>query len=161
MNFTHLIDELSNYPADKIIFVGLGNKARGDDFAGIFFINLLRTKPKFKNSKFINAGKNPENHLAEIINHQPLLVVFVDAANWGGKAGDISFIKSETITNVDFSTHAYSIKLVEKFLLLNIKTEFLYIGIQTKCTELGKEMTEEVSSAIRNFFIEDAKTEKS
>lgn len=161
MNFTRLVNELSKYPINKIVFVGLGNKLRGDDFAGIFFINLLKTKPQFKDSKFITAGKNPENHLAEIVNFKPSLVVFIDAANWGGHPGEISIIKSETITNFDFSTHAYSIKLVEKFLLLNMKTEFLYIGIQTKCTELGKEMTEEVSSTIRNFFTQDAKTETS
>lgn len=160
MNFTHLTDKLSKYSNEKIVFVGLGNKARGDDLAGIFFTNLLQMKFESGKSNFIIAGKNPENYLGEIINFKPQAVVFIDAANWGGKPGEISFLDPAKISNLDFSTHAYSIKLVEKFLLLNAKMDFLYIGIQTKCTDLGKDMSPEVNKAIKEFFIEHEKVEE-
>lgn len=160
MNFTHLVNELSKYHDDKIIFVGLGNKARGDDAAGLLFTNLLKTKPQFKNSKFIIAAKNPENYLGDIINSKPEVVTFIDAANWGGQPGEISILKSNTITNTDFSTHAYSVKLIEKFLLLNAKMDFCYIGIQTKYTDLGKELSREVENAIKEFLNENEKIEK-
>lgn len=160
MNFIHLTNSLSRYTDDKIVFVGLGNDTRGDDLAGIFFTNLLKTKSAFKESYFIIAGKNPENYLGEITSLEPEAVVFVDAADWGGVPGKISLIKSENIANIDFSTHAYSIKLIEKFLLLNNKIDFYYIGIQTKSTELCKEMSLEVISAIKKFFNEDGKAEE-
>lgn len=160
MNFIHLTNSLSRYAKDKILFIGLGNDIRGDDLAGIFFTNLLKTKSAFKESNFIIAGKNPENYLGEITNLKPEAVVFADAASWGGLPGEISLIESENISDIDFSTHAYSIKLVEKFLLLNNRMDFYYIGIQTKSTELCKEMSSEVMSAIKNFFNEDGKAEE-
>lgn len=160
MNFTHLLNRLTKYSNDKIVFVGLGNKARGDDVAGLLFTDILKSKSAFQNSKFVFAGKNPENHLQEIINYNPDAVVFIDAANWGGTPGEIMFLNSDNISNYDFSTHAFSIKLIEKFILLNRKMDFHYIGIQTKSNQLGKDISEEVRKSIIEFFNEDEKSEE-
>lgn len=153
MNFTHLTNKLVKYRNDKIVFVGLGNDARGDDAAGLLFSNMLKTKSAFKNSKFIIAGKSPENYLQEILAYNPETVVFVDAANWGGNPGEISILDADTIANIDISTHTFSIKMVEEFLSLNNKIDFYYIGIQPENIELGKKMSLQVSQAINNFFI--------
>jgi hydrogenase 3 maturation protease len=155
MNFTHLTDRLSKYRNDKIVFVGLGNELRRDDLAGLVFINALKTKAVFNKSKFIIAGKNPENYLQEILESNPEAVVFIDAADWGGEPGDISFLEADSIASGDFSTHAYSIKLLEQFLLLNRQMDFVYIGIQPKTNELGKEMSLQVNQAIKQFFSAD------
>ena len=155
MNFTQLTDKLSKYNSNKIAFVGLGNELRGDDLAGLVFIDALKTKTVFNKSKFIIAGKNPENYLQEILISNPEAVVFIDAADWGGEPGDISFLEADTIASGDFSTHAYSIKLLEQFLSLNRPMDFVYIGIQPKNTDFGKEITLEVNHAIKEFFIEN------
>ena len=155
MNFTHLTDRLSKYRNDKIVFVGLGNELRGDDLAGLVFIDTLKTKTVFNKSKFIIAGKNPENYLQEILGSNPEAVVFIDAADWGGEPGDISFLEADSIASGDFSTHAYSIKLLEQFLSLNMPMDFVYIGIQSKTTALGKEMSSQVNHAIKEFFTGD------
>ena len=155
MNFTQLINRLSKYRNDKIVFVGLGNELRGDDLAGLVFIDTLKTKTVFNKSKFIIAGKNPENYLQEILGSNPEAVVFIDAADWGGEPGDISFLEADSIASGDFSTHAYSIKLLEQFLSLNRQMDFVYIGIQPKNTDFGKEITLEVNHAIKEFFIEN------
>ncbi len=157
MNFTHLINKLAKYKNDKIVFIGLGNETRGDDLAGLLFIDILKTTSAFENSKFIIAGKNPENYLQEILNYNPEAAVFIDAANWGGEPGEISFIESDNIANIDFSTHAFSIKIVEQFLTLNNKMDFIYIGIQPENTELGKKVSLQVSQAIKKFFYLDEK----
>ena len=157
MNFTHLINRLSKYSNDKIVFVGLGNDLRGDDLAGLVFIDTLKTKIVFSKSKFIIAGKNPENYLHEILESNPDVVVFIDAADWGGEPGEISLLEPDSLANIDFSTHAYSIKLVEQFLLLNRQMDFVYIGIQPKTTDFGKVMSLKVNHAITEFFIEDEK----
>ena len=157
MNFTQLLNRLSKYRNDKIVFVGLGNEIRGDDLAGLVFIDALKTKTVFNKSKFIIAGKNPENFLQEILISNPEVVVFIDAADWGGESGDISFLDSDSIANGDFSTHAYSIKLVEKFLSLSRQMDFVYIGIQPQVTDFGKEMSLKVYHAIKEFFIENEK----
>ena len=155
MNFTQLTDRLSKYNSNKIAFVGLGNELRGDDLAGLVFIEALKTKTVFNKSKFIVAGKNPENYLQEILDYNPEAVVFIDAADFLGEPGEISLLESDSLANIDFSTHAYSIKLIEKFLSLNRQIDFIYIGIQPKTTELGKEMSSQVNHAIKEFFTED------
>ena len=155
MNFTQLTDRLSKYNSNKIAFVGLGNELRGDDLAGLVFIEALKTKTVFNKSKFIIAGKNPENYLQEILDYNPEAVVFIDAADFLGEPGEISLLESDSLANIDFSTHAYSIKLIEKFLSLNRQIDFIYIGIQPKTTELGKEMSSQVNHAIKEFFTED------
>ena len=155
MNFTHLTNRLSKYTSDKIAFVGLGNALRGDDLAGLVFIDTLKTKIVFSKSKFIIAGKNPENYLQEILGSSPEVVVFIDAADWGGEPGDISFLEADSIASGDFSTHAYSIKLLEQSLSLNMPMDFVYIGIQSKTTALGKEMSSQVNHAIKEFFTGD------
>ena len=155
MNFTQLTDKLSKYNSNKIAFVGLGNELRGDDLAGLVFIDMLRTKTVFNKANFISAGKNPENHLQEILDYNPEAVIFIDAADWGGEPGEISLLEPESLANIDFSTHAYSIKLIEKFLSLNNQIDFIYIGIQPKTTDFGKEMTLQVNHAIKEFFTED------
>lgn len=157
MNFTHLIDRLSRYVNDKIVFVGLGNETRGDDLAGLLFIDSLKKSKCFGESKFINAGKNPENYLHEILEYKPEAVVFIDAADWGGKPGEISFLESDSISNIDFSTHTFSIKLVEQYLLLSIPMDFVYIGIQPGTTEFGSEISFRVSESIKDFFMSDEK----
>ena len=155
MNFTQLTDKLSKYNSNKIAFVGLGNELRGDDLAGLVFIDTLKTKTVFNKSKFIIAGKNPENYLQEILGSSPEAVAFIDAADWGGEPGDISFLEADSIASGDFSTHTYSIKLLEQFLSLNRAMDFVYIGIQPKNTDFGKEITLEVNHAIKEFFIEN------
>ena len=155
MNFTQLTDRLSKYNSNKIAFVGLGNELRGDDLAGLVFIEVLKTKTVFSKSKFIVAGKNPENYLHEILESNPEVVVFIDAADWGGECGEISLLEPDSLANIDFSTHAYSIKLIEKFLSLNKQMDFVYIGIQPKTTDFGKEMSLQINHAIKKFFIED------
>jgi hydrogenase 3 maturation protease len=155
MNFTQLLNRLSKYRNDKIVFVGLGNEVRGDDLAGLVFIDALKTKTVFNKSKFITAGKNPENYLQEILISSPEVVAFIDAADWGGEPGDISFLDPDSIANGDFSTHAYSIKLIEEFLLLNRRIDIVYIGIQTKSTTFRKGMSLQVYHSIKEFFTED------
>jgi len=155
MNFTQLIDRLSKHSNDKIVFVGLGNETRGDDFAGLVFIDALKTKTVFSQSGFIVAGTNPENYLQEILDYNPEAVVFIDAADWGGETGEISFLENESLANNDFSTHAYSIKLIEEFLLLNRRMDIVYIGIQTNPTTFRKEMSLQVNQAINEFFIDN------
>ena len=152
MNFTHLINRLSRYVNDKIVFVGLGNETRGDDLAGLLFIDSLKKSKFFSESKFINAGKNPENYLQEILEYKPEAVVFIDTADWGGKPGDISFLESDSISNVDFSTHTFSIKLVEQYLLISMQMDFVYIGVQPVTTEFGKKISFQVSQSIKEFF---------
>ncbi len=148
----HLTDELSDYDEEKIVFVGLGNEYRGDDGAGIEFIERLKSKKEFRKSQFIIAGRNPENHLETILNHKPQVVVFVDAAHSNIEPGGVKFFTEEEIEQTDFSTHAFSINIVKNYLLKNQQMDFIFIGIQPLSTTLNEGLSQIIKSKLNEFF---------
>lgn len=152
MNFTHLTDELSNYRKDKIVFVGLGNEFRADDAAGLELVRKLRTRKEFQSSHFILAGRNPENYLQTILDYNPDIVVFIDAAEWNGNPGDIKLFNDEEISQTEFSTHTFSIKMIKDYLSNQQQMHFMFIGILPFRTDYKKILSEPVQSSIDKFF---------
>lgn len=148
----HLTDELSNYDKEEIVFVGLGNENRGDDGAGIEFVERLKSKKEFQKSRFIIAGRNPENHLETILNYKPQVVVFVDAAHSNIEPGSVKFFTEKEISQTDFSTHAFSINIVKNYLLKNQQMDFIFIGIQPLSTSLNEGLSQTIKSKLDEFF---------
>lgn len=139
MNFDDFKNELSGTPPEKIVFVALGNRYREDDCGGIIFSEALAERQLYRESTFINADINPENYLQEIIRINPSAIVFIDAAD---KNSGISWLEGDSIENCDFSTHTYSIRLIEKYILLNLNTSIRYLGIGGKKRMEIKKITE-------------------
>lgn len=154
MNFTIFIKSLSQWQPCSIVFAGLGNENRGDDAAGLIFCNRLKKTGSFKGAHFVLAGTNPENHLDEIIGYSPELVVFIDAARFGGKPGDIKWLESADIKRNRISTHAFSMEMVEKYLFAHQPMQFKYLGIEPLATEPYSEISPQVLAAVDNFFNE-------
>jgi hydrogenase 3 maturation protease len=152
MNFTHLLSELSQFNKERIVFIGLGNELRGDDGAGLKFTKRLNSTEEFNNSNFIFAGTNPENYLQKIIELKPDAVIFIDAANWQVEPGEIKFLNSSEIGNSDFSTHAFSIKLIEKYIIANHLCKIFYIGIEPGSVSVRNNISEKVMAGIKKFF---------
>jgi hydrogenase 3 maturation protease len=155
MNFTHLINELSIYQQDRIVFVGLGNELRADDAAGLKMVERLKSQKVFKDSQFIIAGRNPENYLQTILNCNPDIVVFIDAAEWNGSSGDIKIFNDEEIDQTEFSTHTFSIKMIKDYLLNQQQMNFIFIGIQLLRTNYKQGLSEPVQIAIEKFFCDE------
>ncbi len=154
MNFNNLVSELRKYKPEKILFVGLGNELRGDDGAGLIFLNEIKKRSEFNKSNFIYAGRNPENYLQQIISFEPQVVVFIDSADLLEEPGTILFLNSEQIDSAGISTHAFSIKLIEKYLLNELNIEFKYICIQPRLMELHNEISSVISKKIEAFFLQ-------
>ena len=76
------------------------------------------------------AGRNPENHLQAILNYNPQIVIFIDAAEWNGNPGEIKKFNEDEISHTDFSTHTFSIKMIQEFLLNQRQMDFMFLGIQ-------------------------------
>ncbi len=153
MNFENFVEVLSPYLPEKIVFVGLGNELRGDDAAGLLFLERLKVKPEFCKSNFIKAGTNPENYLQKILDYGAEIVVFIDAARSGAKPGTIGWIDPGKIDSVNISTHAFSIKMVEEFLDKYHPFKFMYLGIEPLTTKLGENVSSEILESIDNFFM--------
>jgi hydrogenase 3 maturation protease len=155
MNFTHLTNELSIYQQDRIVFVGLGNELREDDGAGLELVERFKSKKEFHKSHFIIAGRNPENYLQIILNCNPEIVVFIDAAEWKGKVGEIKIFNDEEIDQTEFSTHTFSIKMIKDYLHNQQQMKFMFIGIQPLRTNYKQGLSEPVQIAIEKFFCDE------
>ena len=152
MNFEDFSNTLSVHLPEKILFVSLGNELRSDDAAGLLFAEKLRTKEPFSHSYYINAGTNPENYLQKIIETGTDAIVFIDAADWKGYPSEIKWLDSDMIDKIAFSTHTFSIKLVEQYLTSEKMLKFYYLGIQTENTKIGTDISESVLNSINRFF---------
>ena len=134
------------------MFVGLGNKARSDDAAGLLFLDELKKRTEFQQSSFINAGTNPENYLERILEYQPELVVFIDAAEVGKVPGDMDWIDREYLDTARISTHAFNISMVEDYLKFNQSLDVKYFGIRPETTTMGQPVSEAVKQSLEMFF---------
>jgi hydrogenase maturation protease len=151
MNFTDFKKSIQT-PAHQIVFVGLGNEARGDDAAGLFFLNELENCAEFNDSAFIEARANPENHLQRILEHEPELVVFIDAAYIGATPGDMGWIDRDRLDTARISTHAFNITMVEQYLKSNQEMEVRYFGIQPETTTMGQPVSGAIMDNLKLFF---------
>jgi hydrogenase 3 maturation protease len=151
MKPAHFKEKFYGYDSSKIVFIGLGNELRGDDGAGIYFLRRLKTSGIFRQSLFIEAGISPENHITPVLKFNPDLIVFIDAVK-GNTPGEMRFIDSADIEDAGFSTHSYSIKLLEDFFSYKRKINFCYIGIVPARTDHPFIMSEPVLESIHSFF---------
>jgi len=152
MNFRTLEKDLHSVSSKNIVFIGLGNSICGDDGAGLKFIEKLQKQGAFQESCFIKADTTPENYLGKILKRNPEMVIFIDTARMGTNPGTIQTIESQSIDSKGFSTHTYSIKLIEYFLSANGVRWVKYIGIEPKTTEISEHLSSEVSEGINRFF---------
>lgn len=152
MSFKKLGKLLSQYHPVDITIVGLGNACCSDDGAGLIFWNRMQEIKGLKEATFINAGCNPENHLIQIIEQNPKLILFVDAAENRHAEEIVQLYDADEIDEKDFSTHAYSIGFIEKFIKMNIETEIKYLGININNSRPGFEINKEIVDTINNYF---------
>ncbi len=133
----------------KIAVLCVGNRFRMDDGAGCLLCDKLVETENFKP---INAESNPENHIDEITKSEFESLILIDAANFGGKIGEIRFIKEEDISCFTLSTHNIPLSLIVSMIKLdnkNINTYF--IGIQIGKCGFGEEVSEEVLKSIEKI----------
>ena len=152
MKIEDLIHELKEYSQSEIIFIGLGNEYRSDDGAGLVFIDKLINSPYFLNSHFIRAGTNPENYLQQILNTDGRIIIFIDAIFGTLNEENIFFLSPEEEDTLKISTHSFSLKLIEKFLLFEKIFVFKYLCIKGYEKRFGNGLSTELQISLDDFF---------
>lgn len=141
-----------------MIILGIGNTLRSDDGAGSVLASRIKDNVPFL---VWDAGLNPENYLNRIIKEKPDNLVIIDAADFGGKAGEFRISEAQDIETTNlFSTHNASLSLLINYLQSNIKTNIIVIIIQPKTIQLGDTLSPEVSAtldSLADFFHVQAK----
>lgn len=152
MSFNQLQKLVEKYKADKIVVVGLGNHFCSDDRAGLVLFEKLKQLRHLQKAFFLEAGCNPENYLAVIIDKNPDLILFVDAAENKTNPEGIMLYRADELEDKEFSTHAYSIGFIEKYIKMSIRADIRYLGININNSAPGKKMSEQVVNQINTFL---------
>lgn len=152
MNFKALVDFVSGFDKNDVLFIGLGNEWRADDAAGLILLRRLRQRPELKDYKCIEAGSNPENFLQDILDSQASHIIVIDTAKAGNPAGTIEFLKKQQFDHRQISTHTFSVDIIEEYLRRHRPIHFYYLGIEPLTTEFDTSLSDVIKQKIDDFF---------
>ncbi|MGA9140260.1 MAG: hydrogenase 3 maturation endopeptidase HyCI [Methanocella sp.] len=118
---------IGSLPLEKIVFVGVGNRFRGDDAVGPVIIDMLADCVPHA----IDAGPSPENVTGAIKKLKPSAVVFIDALLFKDlPQGTPSIVEIEDIRRLGESTHTLSLDVVMEYLKAETGADVFMIGVQ-------------------------------
>lgn len=123
--------------------VTLGSALRADDGAGPFIAGRI----KFKNPSFllIDAGTTPENITHDAINFKPDKIIIIDAASFGGLAGELSVIPLDKINqHTVISTHSFPLSVTFSIVKEDTGAELAVVGVQAKSLDYREGLSPEV-----------------
>jgi hydrogenase 3 maturation protease len=92
-----------------------------------------------------NAGDRPERAIDFVALHQPQKVVFIDAAEFGAKAGTVRWIKTSELTERSLSSHRLPLAALIDWIESEHPTSCHCLGIQVGSMQLGEGLTPEVA----------------
>lgn len=135
----------------RIAVLGIGNILRSDDAAGILVLRALSGQTWAADNDrllLLEAGSAPENTTGELRRFAPDLVLFVDAAEMGEKAGTVRWIAEDEIHGMSASTHSLPLSLLTSYLTLELGCEVILLGIQPASNDVGTTVSQNVSGAV-------------
>ena len=113
----------------SVVFVGVGNRFRGDDAIGPAVIDLLAGQALHA----IDAGPAPENVTGAIKKLKPGAIVFVDALIRGDlPPGTPAIAEIGDIRHAGESTHALSLDVVMEYLKTETGADVFMIGVEPR-----------------------------
>jgi len=140
-----LPDILRDAIQGRVCIVGVGNRMRGDDGAGPLVVDRVAGRLA---ADCLDAGVAPENYLEKIAAVRPETVLLVDAADFGGRPGDIRVFNAESLGPGSLSTHAVSLGMTAAYLRARASAQTVLIGIQPASASFGDAVSDEVAEAI-------------
>jgi hydrogenase 3 maturation protease len=118
---------IGGMPVENIVFVGVGNRSRGDDAIGPMIIDLLAGHVPHT----IDAGPSPENVTGMIKKLKPKAIVFIDALIFKDlPPGTPQIVEIEDIRHLSESTHTLSLDVVMEYLKMETGADAFMIGVQ-------------------------------
>jgi hydrogenase 3 maturation protease len=118
----------------KVAIVGVGNAMRGDDGFGPVLTERLKGRVS---ASLINAGATPENHVKAIRESRPDAILVIDAADFGGNAGDIRLLERKDVPTYGLSTHNASLALFFDFLEADTKAKVYMLAVQPAKSDMN------------------------
>ncbi|MCL1940479.1 MAG: hydrogenase maturation protease [Synergistaceae bacterium] len=94
----------------------------------------------------VDCGAAPENYISKLRKDKPDILIIIDAAEMGLKAGSVRAMSLDEIGGSVFTSHGIPLSaLLEQF---NETINIFFIGIQPKQTNPGEPLSDEVKAAV-------------
>ena len=126
------------------IIITVGNCMRKDDGVGPYIASKVKSSENFI---IIDAASSPENVIDEVIRLNPDHVIFVDAADFKGKPGEIRVIDESGVPESTVSTHAVPLKIVAAIIKSETSARISFVAIQARDLGFGKGLSKDVKKA--------------
>ncbi len=136
-----------------MVFVGLGNPLRGDDGIGVRIAEVLKNSLECKKVEVIIVEDRVDLLGRFLEDLKPSLLIFFDAADFGGKPGEIRILDLAEASEKTISTHSIPLQVVLK--ASGIESPSYVIGIQIMSLEFGDGISEpvkETGNVVTNFL---------
>lgn len=139
-----------------IVIAGAGNPWRGDDAAGSLLARSLAEAGVA--AQVIDCEEVPENYLDRLAEGPPRIVIFCDAVDFGGYAGQARWFAPEDLVDTSISTHRVSLALLASCLGQAGVASIWVLGIQPAQTEWGTQLSPPVRQTVRRLqaWLEEA-----
>jgi hydrogenase 3 maturation protease len=148
---TGLSERLGHTSPDRIVFVGVGNRMRGDDGVGPALADLLKSRVP----NAVDAGYAPENYTSAIKRLKPAVIVFIDAVQFGeSPAGYARLLDMSEIEQRRISVHNLSLDVIMGYLKEETGADVFMIGVQPKAIADEERLSPDIAAALKK--IEDA-----
>jgi len=128
----------------RTLYITIGNTLRSDDGVGPVIASRLSKIPGIW---IKDAGDRPERAMEWVLELLPSMVVFIDASDFGGAAGEIRELSLESLSDSTFSTHRIPLPPIAEWITSETGAECRFIGIQPLSMALGEGLSPEVELA--------------
>ena len=149
-----LSDRFHDKRMDHIVFIGVGNRMRGDDGIGPVLIDMLKDHVPHA----IDAGPTPENYTSVVKRLNPEVIVLIDAVTFGDyPPGYARMLEIGDVEKRRISIHNFSLDVVMGYLKEETGADVLIIGVQPKTISDSEELTPGLEPSLRRLarMIED------
>jgi hydrogenase 3 maturation protease len=142
-----------------IALLGIGNELNGDDAAGVVIArrlhSVLRDSPKLL---ILDCGTVPENAFGDLRQFKPDFILLLDAADFGGKPGEVKYIDPHDTSGFSASSHSLPFSVLAKYIEKEFNCGVGLLGIQPALLEFDGGLSSKVRSSVTSVVKILAKT---
>ena len=141
-------------PKGRTLVITLGSTLRADDGVGPYVCaHVAFRRPDIR---LLDAGTTPENIAQTAIDWKPDKVILVDAAHFGGSAGELRVIPLEAVNQQTvLSTHSFPLSVTFSIVKEDTGAELVVVGVQAKSLDYKEGLSaevEETASKLAAYF---------
>jgi len=138
----------------RLAVLGIGNELNGDDAAGVLVARKVKQSLSVsgrypaEHLYVVEAGPSPESFTGPLRRFAPDLVLLVDAAELRQPPGTTLCFDWVDAEGLSASTHTLPPSMLAKFIMRELGSAVLLVGIQAKSLELDSGVSPEVLQAV-------------